>query len=126
MRVRGSGGREEDDGAGKMATSSACPVDKLFRSVPCKMMSELRDVHHSPDGNFCMRAYLRRVAAAAEDSGRSAVRTFSVSRDMEGLNCEAWSSRDRAKLQKCSCWALGVFGEERELRDMGYRCWMAA
>ena len=119
MRVRGSGGREEEEGAGKMATSSASPVGRLFRSVPCEIISELRDVHHSPDGNFCMRAYLRRVVAAVEDSGRSALRTSSVSRDIEGFNCEAWSSRDRAKLQKRSCWALGVFGEERELRDMG-------
>lgn len=117
--MRGSGGREEEDGAGKMATSSAWPVDRFFKSVPCEMMSELRDVHHSPDGNFCMRAYLRRVVAAVEDSGRSAVRTSSVSRGMEGLSCEAWSSRDRAKLQKRSCWAPGVFGEERELRVIG-------
>jgi hypothetical protein len=48
------------------------------------MISELRDVHHSPDGNFCMRAYLRRAVAAVEDSGRSAVRTFSVSRVWRG------------------------------------------
>jgi hypothetical protein len=112
--VRGSGGREEEDGAGKMATSSACPVDRLFRSVPRGIISELRDVHHSPDGNFCMRAYLRRVIAAVEDSGWSAVRILSVSRGMEGFDCEAWSSRDRAKLQNRSCWALGVFGGERE------------
>ena len=119
MRVRGSGGREEEDGAGKMATSSASPVDRLFGSVPWEMISELRDVHHSPEGNFCMRAYLRRVLAAVEDSGRSAVRISSASRDIEGLNLEAWSRRDRAKLQKRNCWALGVFGEERELRDIG-------
>ena len=87
--MRGSGGREEEDGAGKMATSSACPVDRFFRSDPCEMISELRDVHHSPDGSFCMRAYLRRVAAAVEDPGRSAVRISSVSRGMEGFNCEA-------------------------------------
>ena len=103
MRVRGSGGREEEDGAGKIATSSAFPVDRLLRSVPWEMISELRDVHHSPDGNLCMRAYFRRVVAAVEDSGRSVVRTFSVSRDIEGFNREAWSSRDRAKLQKRSC-----------------------
>ncbi len=45
---------------GRMITSSACPVGNFVRSDPSReAMSESRDVHHSPEGNLCMRAYLR-------------------------------------------------------------------
>jgi hypothetical protein len=45
---------------GRMATSSACAVGNFIKSDPSReVISESRDVHHSPDGNFCIRANLR-------------------------------------------------------------------
>jgi hypothetical protein len=34
-------------------------------------MSELRDVHHSPEGNFCISAYFRFRGRSGEASGSS-------------------------------------------------------
>lgn len=57
---------------GRMATSSAWAVGKVLKSDPSReAMSELRDVHHSPEGSLCMRAYLRFRGRSGEASGAS-------------------------------------------------------
>ena len=63
---------EAVDIEGRMATSSACAVGNFIRSDPSReVMSESRDVHHSPDGNFCIRAYLRFRGRSGEVGGSS-------------------------------------------------------
>lgn len=63
---------ETVDIEGRMATSSACAVGNFIKSDPSReVMSESRDDHHSPDGNFCIRAYLRFRGRSGEAGGSS-------------------------------------------------------
>ena len=127
---------------GRMATSSARAVGRFFRSDPSReAMSESRDVHHSPEGNFCMRAYFRFRGRSGEESGSSTgfdksaaapslpiestsglvgitvsrLRVDSVARK------EDWSRRERARLQNLSCCAAGADGRERGWAKTGNR-----
>lgn len=91
-------------------------------------MSALRDVHHSPEGSVCMRAYLRFRGRSGEASGASigfdesvVASSFSglagirVSRSRidSGAGKEDWSRRERVRLQNLSCCAAGADGLER-------------
>jgi len=50
------GGLDEE---GKMATNSAFAVCKFVRVFPeARVVSELREDHHVPEGRRCKRAYL--------------------------------------------------------------------
>ena len=137
----GSGG-SEDSGVGaegSTETSSAWAVGKPLNSEPSperEVMSEFRDVHHSPEGSVCMRAYLRFRFRLGDGSGESmdlegtgdaggdavilltlvpGLGGMSVSRSRTdcGTWKEDWSRRERARLQNLSCCAAGAEGLER-------------
>lgn len=102
-------------------------------SLKREAASELRDVHHSPEGSFCIRAYLRFRSKSGEASGASigfgdsAVVSSLVPEPMSGLTGitvsmfrtdsgaqkEDWSRRERARLQNLTCCAAGADGRER-------------
>jgi hypothetical protein len=104
-------------------------------------MSELRDVHHSPEGNLCMRAYLRFRGSSGEASGssmgfdESAVAPslpIESASGREGITVsrlrvdsvawkEDWSRRERVRLQNLSCCAAGADGRERGWAKTGNR-----
>lgn len=132
-------GGSEDSGAGaegRTEASSAWAVGRFLNSEPSperEVMSELRDVHHSPEGSVCTRAYLR-FRLRSGDVGGSVVfggtgdpageasillvpglagMTVSRSRTDCGTLKEDWSRRERARLQNLSCCAAGAEGLER-------------
>jgi hypothetical protein len=138
----GTGG-PEDSGVGaegRIETRSAWAVGKPLNSEPSperEVMSELRDVHHSPEGSVCMRAYFRfrfrsgdvsRESVDLDGTGDAAgdaeillttlvpgLAGMSVSRSRTdcGTWKEDWSRRERARLQNLSCCAAGAEGRER-------------
>lgn len=120
-----SDGNVEVDGVGRMDTSSAWPVPSSLSSFPCAETFESSDVHHSPDGSFCINANLRRLTGSVDVSFSTRVNKLSVSSDIGAMHWETWSSNVRVRLQKRSCWAPGVEERDRECEEMGKRCCMA-
>lgn len=152
--IEGSNLDAEVDGAGKMDTSSAWAVPRSLRDLPSIDVapnSEFSEVHHSPPESFCISAYLRPrmgscdgseefnrdgdfdfdlapgLVSALSSTAASCMNGSILSRS-SGIETEwndAWSSRDRARLQKESCWAAGVEGRARGWDDIGKRCFTA-
>lgn len=79
----------EVEGAGKIETSSAWLVPRSLRSFSGAEMSEFKEVHHSPEGNFCINANLRRFAGRVEVSFSTRGCKLSMSRDIGAFACEA-------------------------------------